>query len=437
MVVESKAIGADKSEEMVRRGLNTFSGMYDIALEQWFLRVNRREDGKARSSLLPGKAKKALAKVSASVKASVKPGMSVKRCWGLWKAAAAEAFSGEEYKSLYDSKWGELKRANAQLDAYFRAASDGATEGLMRDLDRLRMILEAADKSVTRVRILAQAQSVEVWDKDRLVMDSEKTDFPFEPNWKDLPGLVKRCQKAWPKAKVELNESFESDTLNQLLDMEVEPSLTEEGVSADGSAMIVLKLDSEWKKTQKALVVVVTKGLAAVNAWAKQQGLKFKKAANLFGGEYVDGEGNFYVAYPKMLKDGAAEGGRVAWAEDEDREPANLDEASVPQKSEEAFIAPMAKVTGTKFKLGRTVMTAGVNAEIQDTPALGGWVAQCLQRHAKGDWGDIDKEDEGENDKALQSGGRLFSVYKKGRVKIWIITEADRSSTTVLFPDEY
>ena len=63
---------------------------------------------------------------------------------------------------------------------------------------------------------------------------------------------------------------------------------------------------------------------------------------------------------------------------------------------------------------------------------------QALRRHARGDWGDLDDEDRKANDRALQEGSRLFSAYKtKAGVKFWIITEADRSATTVLLPDEY
>jgi len=55
-----------------------------------------------------------------------------------------------------------------------------------------------------------------------------------------------------------------------------------------------------------------------------------------------------------------------------------------------------------------------------------------------GDWGNMCEEDQQENERALIDGSRLFSAYKAdGLPKIWIITEADRSSTCILFPDEY
>jgi hypothetical protein len=61
-----------------------------------------------------------------------------------------------------------------------------------------------------------------------------------------------------------------------------------------------------------------------------------------------------------------------------------------------------------------------------------------IRRHARRDWGEIDSEDWNANDRALLHGGRLFSAYHSARgVRFWVITEADRSVTTVLLPEEY
>lgn len=61
-----------------------------------------------------------------------------------------------------------------------------------------------------------------------------------------------------------------------------------------------------------------------------------------------------------------------------------------------------------------------------------------LMRHSKGDWGEVGKEDWQENEVALSEGLRLFSVFRsKNGKKFWIITEADRSVTTILLPEEY
>jgi len=62
----------------------------------------------------------------------------------------------------------------------------------------------------------------------------------------------------------------------------------------------------------------------------------------------------------------------------------------------------------------------------------------ALARHASGDWGDVDGSDWSANDEALERGGRILSSYRaKDGTKFWIITEGDRSATTVLLPEEY
>jgi hypothetical protein len=65
-------------------------------------------------------------------------------------------------------------------------------------------------------------------------------------------------------------------------------------------------------------------------------------------------------------------------------------------------------------------------------------IAIALARHARGDWGDVCDADREENEASLPERLRLFSVYHdRNGVKFWIITEADRSATTVLLPDDY
>lgn len=87
------------------------------------------------------------------------------------------------------------------------------------------------------------------------------------------------------------------------------------------------------------------------------------------------------------------------------------------------------------FPLGRVVATPGA------TDAIGGdmlTAAMLLDRHVGGDWGDICEEDKEENDKALEVGNRIMSVYTlENGTKVWIITEWDRSVTTLLLPEEY
>jgi hypothetical protein len=65
------------------------------------------------------------------------------------------------------------------------------------------------------------------------------------------------------------------------------------------------------------------------------------------------------------------------------------------------------------------------------------YVLDAIQRHIQGDWGEMCPEDKRENERALKNGTRLMSAYEIDGVKVWVITEADRSVTTVLFPEDY
>ena len=94
---------------------------------------------------------------------------------------------------------------------------------------------------------------------------------------------------------------------------------------------------------------------------------------------------------------------------------------------------------GTNFQLGQLVWTRGVADRIADDSEFAKFATQSLKRHANGDWGDLGQEDKNENNLAVKAGNlRLLSAYERDDLpKIWIITEADRSVTTILFPDEY
>lgn len=90
------------------------------------------------------------------------------------------------------------------------------------------------------------------------------------------------------------------------------------------------------------------------------------------------------------------------------------------------------------FELGTIVATAGVDAWVkEDVERASPLVRSLLGRHKNGDWGNVCDEDKKLNDAALKTGCRLLSAYEIDGRKIWIITEADRSSTTILFPEEY
>jgi hypothetical protein len=93
---------------------------------------------------------------------------------------------------------------------------------------------------------------------------------------------------------------------------------------------------------------------------------------------------------------------------------------------------------GPKFQLGQIVATRGVSNRIESDPAFAAHVSTSFSRHAFGDWGDVCEEDKQENELSLKEDYRLLSSYGKDTDNhIWIITEADRSVTTVLFPSEY
>lgn len=89
------------------------------------------------------------------------------------------------------------------------------------------------------------------------------------------------------------------------------------------------------------------------------------------------------------------------------------------------------------FELGRTLMTAGVSSTAKENAGFDEEIAKCLLRHSTCDWGDLCEEDALLNDEVLISGDRILSSYKTTKGKVWIITEADRSATTILFPSEY
>ena len=90
-----------------------------------------------------------------------------------------------------------------------------------------------------------------------------------------------------------------------------------------------------------------------------------------------------------------------------------------------------------KFSPGRLVWTKNINDFVAENTQFAKFVTDSLARHCNGDWGDLSAEDKKENDFSLDKHLRLFSVYKLGKVSIWVITEADRSTTTILFPSEY
>ncbi len=86
-----------------------------------------------------------------------------------------------------------------------------------------------------------------------------------------------------------------------------------------------------------------------------------------------------------------------------------------------------------RFEMGGIYVTPGALERLTECD-----VREALQRHARGDWGHVGSEDWEANDRALDDGARLLSSYRTASgEKFWVITEADRSATTVLLPEEY
>ena len=87
----------------------------------------------------------------------------------------------------------------------------------------------------------------------------------------------------------------------------------------------------------------------------------------------------------------------------------------------------------SRFPLGQIVATPNALAHL-----TGKDISTALRRHTQGDWGDVCPEDRAANNRALTEGLRLLSVYHaQNNQKFWIITEADRSSTCILLPEDY
>jgi hypothetical protein len=85
------------------------------------------------------------------------------------------------------------------------------------------------------------------------------------------------------------------------------------------------------------------------------------------------------------------------------------------------------------FRLGRIVSTPNALQSLTQDDILSG-----IQRHQAGDWGNLGDDDRAANDRALAQGGRIVSAYNAmNGTRFWLITEADRSRTTILLPEDY
>src|SRR5262249_23313617 len=100
-----------------------------------------------------------------------------------------------------------------------------------------------------------------------------------------------------------------------------------------------------------------------------------------------------------------------------------------------SFAQSAEKTNGRKLKLGQIVSTPGALAALEESHQN---PQEFLERHQSGDWGEVGAEDWKENELSVKKGFRVLSSYtlSTGK-KIWIITEADRSATTLLLPEDY
>jgi hypothetical protein len=111
-------------------------------------------------------------------------------------------------------------------------------------------------------------------------------------------------------------------------------------------------------------------------------------------------------------------------------------------KEEESYIPDTQETDTTeaeslkpRFKLGQVVGTPGALQALEET---GQNPLEILFRHATGDWGELCDEDRAENELSVEQGFRVLSAYRlSDDTKVWVITEWDRSVTTILLPDEY
>lgn len=88
------------------------------------------------------------------------------------------------------------------------------------------------------------------------------------------------------------------------------------------------------------------------------------------------------------------------------------------------------------FPLGQCCITPGAQRKLESINVA---PVALLRRHQSGDWQEMDRSDQAANREAIKNGSRVFSAYKltDARLRVWVITEADRSSTTILLPEEY
>ena len=90
------------------------------------------------------------------------------------------------------------------------------------------------------------------------------------------------------------------------------------------------------------------------------------------------------------------------------------------------------------FKIGDILVTKGINQRVMKDAAFSSFIMTAFSRYMVRDWGDLCEEDKAMNDRAVKNGDdKILARYNYGSESIYIITESDRSVTTILFIDEY
>ncbi len=89
------------------------------------------------------------------------------------------------------------------------------------------------------------------------------------------------------------------------------------------------------------------------------------------------------------------------------------------------------------FQYGKLYFTRGINDRMAEDEWFAKFILDSFKKHLSGDWGELDKEDKQANFQSLKDGSRILSKYVYSKDEIYIITESDRSSTTILFCSEY
>ena len=155
------------------------------------------------------------------------------------------------------------------------------------------------------------------------------------------------------------------------------------------------------------------------------------------------------MTYPTNMTTATAFGARTAAAAVRERGP----DAPHPAHGADPRRTPSTLTRAVRFPLGRLLVTPGALEALAvaeahrghgarrggaEADVTGSVLAQLIARHASGDWGTVDAEDWAANDRAVREGTRLLSAYVLDTgERVWIITEADRSATSIILPSEY